>query len=65
MVEEEGDVSAEWRLLSRFKLRSGQLDTLRALSTGRDVLCRQPTGSGKSMVVFILHVLGCVCPPTP
>ena len=39
-----------WHQLSPFdQLRQGQVDTLVALSSGRDVLSRQKTGSGKSL----------------
>ena len=33
--------------------RPGQRETIAALATGRDVLARQPTGSGKSLVVQV------------
>ena len=44
---------AAWRKLSPYELRPGQVDTLTALATGGDVLSRQPTGSGKSLNVYI------------
>ena len=44
---------AAWRRLSEFPLRPGQEETAAALATGRDVLTRQPTGSGKTLVPML------------
>ena len=42
-----------WRALSPYELRHGQVETLEALAKGCDVLSRQPTGSGKSLVAYL------------
>jgi len=50
--DEEGFVEALQRL-APCAFRPGQRETIAALATGRDVLTRQPTGSGKSLVVQV------------
>ena len=47
------EVPAAWRRLSEFPLRRGQEETAAALATGNDVLTRQPTGSGKTLVPML------------
>ena len=43
-------VPAAWRALSPHgEFRPSQEDTLEAIASGRDVVSRQPTGSGKSL----------------
>ena len=46
-------LSAEWKALSPYILRSEQLDTLEAQLNAPDVLSRQPTGSGKTLAAVI------------
>ena len=42
-----------WRRLSPYELRPGQEEVLGLLASGVDVLARLPTGSGKSLNVFV------------
>ena len=42
-----------WERLSPFELRDGQRTALAMLARGVDVLIRLPTGSGKSLIMYL------------